>query len=320
MTTAELQPRRLFQDPEHDHPQQTSLTAHSLSPASRIVRTTNASRTSRGSKSAKSRKRRRRRIRGAFLWFLLVVLGCCSVGLLLKTISHQQHDEALMLFTPTHPLHYSKSGNNTSNQHPSSSSFISSKDTRYEHEVPPLLPPTVISSSSATRKNSTTDNDGDAAAASVDHAWLHHKLPANDLATLRNDCATLRYRRRRYPNTTAATNSNNNNITRIGLEFLEYVDGFTSLHHDNFHFYHWLEFVVVAFIQLQQLDLRNVVWIHVPHFTASQFCGIATETTATSGNTGIMNLNLNCLLARMALGHSSSSVIVVRARVYFGGC
>jgi len=151
----------------------------------------------------------------------------------------------------------------------------------------------------------------DAAAASVDHAWLHHKLPANDLATLRNDCATLRYRRRPYPNSTTAA-TNNNNITRIGLEFLEFVDGFTSLHHNNFHFYHWLEFVVVAFIQLQQLDLRHdvvVAWIHIPHFTTSQFCGVATETTAMSGNTDItkMNLNLNCLLARMALGHSLSS-------------
>jgi len=78
----------------------------------------------------------------------------------------------------------------------------------------------------------------------------------------------------------------------IGFQFLEDPRGFTSLHREYFHFYHFLEFCTVAFIELQRFKEQNedatIAWIYVPHMTLTQIHG---------------HSNLNSLVVQLIFGN-----------------
>lgn len=120
------------------------------------------------------------------------------------------------------------------------------------------------------------------------------------------ECASLRYRRSTDLN--ARQDGKGSPIVRLGLEFLEDVDGFTSVNYlGSFHFYHFVEMAVAAFVEVHRfqasLDNSSIAvttpWIYIPHMSMTQICGGGTLPTATTLESAS---NLNCLLAHLVFG------------------
>ena len=85
---------------------------------------------------------------------------------------------------------------------------------------------------------------------------------------------------------------------RVGLVFLENENGFLGYGRGTFHLYHFLEFMVVAFEQLERLSDTNsskvhVPWIYVPLLHIREVCGVAD--------------GINCLIADLLLQGKLSS-------------
>ena len=82
---------------------------------------------------------------------------------------------------------------------------------------------------------------------------------------LEDQCATLRSIRRTPPSQESSS---------VGLEFLDRPD-FISVGRGTFHLFHFLEFVVIAFAELEaQQHHAKVDWIYVPMLNESELSGV----------------------------------------------
>jgi len=108
-------------------------------------------------------------------------------------------------------------------------------------------------------------------------------------------------------------------MERLGIEFLEYVPtkpqvfqrssgtgvGDISIADSSSSMptFHWIEFLVLADTQLQQIQTQQVAWIHVPH--AEEHCAEEFTTTGTTATRG-SSTKVNCLVAQFVLGRRHS--------------
>jgi hypothetical protein len=110
-------------------------------------------------------------------------------------------------------------------------------------------------------------------------------------------CATIRFRGRKNDfsvKEAADLLRSRRTPIHIGLAFVEWP--FVSFSDDGlFHFYHFLEFLVVAYAELHLLGRDAIVsivpWIYVPLMTVDEVCGGATR--------------MNCLVANLVLSRNT---------------
>jgi len=131
-------------------------------------------------------------------------------------------------------------------------------------------------------------------------SWLNYKLPVTHLKSLQKDCTTLRY----FSEHEIAANPN---FGRLGIEFVEFVPkrsfktskaraALTASSSSSLPTFHWIEFLILAYTQLQQIHTQQVAWIHVPH--AVEQCADEIQATTSSDST----TKINCLVAQYVLG------------------
>jgi len=96
-----------------------------------------------------------------------------------------------------------------------------------------------------------------------------------------------------------ATSSRSNNMTallqkrpRIGLAFVEDPKTFVSLGKGKFHMYHFLEFLLISFAELDRVFAHSnasIAWVYAPLFTSDEICGVGKK-------------GLNCQILELIFG------------------
>lgn len=139
-------------------------------------------------------------------------------------------------------------------------------------------------------------------------SWLHYQLPLTNLKELQKDCTHLRY----FSDEEVFANQY---LESLGIVFLEYIPSKpqavrgagaipASASPSSMPTFHWVEFLILAYTQLQQIQNQRVAWLHVPH--AEEQCSeeLTGKTVPNDSSTKV-----NCLVAQFVLGHHHAEKI-----------